>query len=125
MSGFLDFISNIIPITGNSTVDTILFALINIAAFGVAWYITGLIAELIGLERNGMSLIHWVVRIAVYLGLICLLCLIVKLIRWFFSFEWWVYLIIGIVFLHIIGGIIALCLILKKKKKTKEQNTND
>lgn len=121
MAGFLDLISNIVPITGNSTADSILFFFINLGAFAVAWYITGLIAELIGYNPNGMSLIHWIVRIAVYLGLLCLISGVVVFIRWLFSFEWWVYIIVGAAFVLIAGGIVALCIVLKKKKKAKDQ----
>ena len=119
MSGFLDFVSNIVPITGNSVVDSVLFALIGLASFAVAWYITGLLASLVGFNPNGMSLIHWIVRISVWLGLLFIISLIVSFIRWLFSFEWWVYLIILFSLLLLSGGIIALCIALKKKSAKK------
>lgn len=121
MSGFLDFISNIVPITGDSLVDSILFGVIGLIAFGVAWYITGLIAVLIGYDPNGMSLVHWIIRIAIWLGLLWLISAVVSLVRWLFSFEWWVYIIIGCSLLLITGGIATLCIILKKKKTAKTE----
>ena len=120
MASFFDLISNLVPITGNPIADSILFALINIVTFAIAWYITGLIAELIGYDPNGMSLVHWIVRIALYLGLLFLFAGAVKLIRWFLSFEWWVYIIIALVMSLIAGGIVLLCILIKKKTKAKK-----
>ncbi len=121
MGGILDFISSIVPITGNSVIDTILFAVIGTVAFVGAWIITGSLAELIGFDPNGMSLIHWIVRVAIWLGLLFIVSLIVSVIRWFFSFEWWVYIIIGVSLALIACGVIALRIVLEKKKKDKNK----
>ena len=121
MGGFLDFISSIVPITGNSFVDTILFGLIGVVAFVAAWIITGLLAELVGFDSNGMSLLHWVVRIAIWLGLLFVVSLIVSFIRWLFSFEWWVYIILCVSLSLVASRVIALSVVLKKKNKTKKE----
>lgn len=117
MSQFLDFISNLVPITGNSTVDTVLFFIIGAVAFGVAWFITGGLAGALDYDSDAMSFVHWVVRLLIFFGLMGLFIGIVQFIRWFLSFEWWVYLIIGVSILLIAGGIITLVLVSKNKKK--------
>ena len=119
MKQIIDFISNIVPITGNSVADTILFFVIGAIAFAVAWWITGAVASGVDYDSESMSGIHWIVRIVIFLGLLGLCIGIVHLIRWFLSFEWWVYMILGISAALITGGIIFLKLYIKKKKKPK------
>jgi len=119
MKQIIDFISNIVPITGNSVADTILFFVIGAIAFAVAWWITGAVASGVDYDSESMSGIHWIVRIVIFLGLLGLCIGIVHLIRWFLSFEWWVYMILGISAVLITGGIIFLKLYIKKKKKPK------
>lgn len=116
MKQIIDFISNIVPITDNSVADTILFFAIGAIAFAVAWWITGAIASGVDYDSESMSGIHWIVRIVIFLGLLGLCIGIVHLIRWFLSFEWWVYMILGISAALITGGIIFLKFYIKKKK---------
>ncbi len=116
MKQIIDFISNIVPTTGNSVVDTILFFVIGAIAFAAAWWITGAVASGVDYDSESMSGIHWIVRIVIFLGLLGLCIGIVHLIRWFLSFEWWVHLIIGISICLITGGIIFLGIHLRKKK---------
>lgn len=119
MSGFLDFISNLIPITGNSLIDTILFFAIGAVAFFVAWGLTSLVAPVTGYDSEGMSGFHWIIRVIVFVGLMLLCIGIAQLVKWFFSLEWWVYLIIGLSLLHIIAGIIVLRVAHNKKRKAQ------
>lgn len=59
MKSALDFISNICPITGDSLVDTILFAIIAAIAFIVVWKLTGAAAEFSDSYDSGwMSVLH-------------------------------------------------------------------
>lgn len=116
MKQFLDFISNLIPITGDSTADTIIFFVIGAIAFAIAWWITGLVASGVDYDSNGMSGIHWLVRGVIFIGLMLFAIGLTRLIRWFLSFEWWVYLIIGVSICLITGGIIFLRVYLKKKR---------
>ncbi len=116
MKQLLDFISNLIPITGNSTADTILFFVIGAIAFAVAWGITGLVASGVDYDSDAMSGIHWLVRGIIFIGLMLFAIGITHFIRWFLSFDWWVYLIIGISVCLIASGIIFLKVYLKKKK---------
>lgn len=119
MGQFLDFISNIVPITGNSTADTILFFIISAVAFGVAWFITGAIARGLDYDSDAMSLVHWIVRFLIFFGLLGLFIGVVHFIKWFLSFEWWIYLIIGVSVILIISGIAVLKIVSKNKKKGK------
>ena len=116
MKQFLDFISNLIPITGNSMADTIIFFVIGAIAFAVAWWITGAAASAVDYDSDTMSGIHWLVRGIIFVGLMLFAIGLTHLIKWFLSFEWWVYLIIGISIVLVSGGIIFLRLYLKKKK---------
>ena len=120
MKGLIDFLSNLIPITGNDIVDTIIFFVIAFIAFAIAWWITGLVAEDVDYNSSAMSGIHWLVRVAVWMGLVLFAIGIVHLVKWFLSFEWWVYLIIGISLFLIIGSIIFLKIFTKKRKQITE-----
>lgn len=116
MKQLLDFISNLIPITGNSTADTIIFFVIGAIAFAVAWMITGAMASAVDYDSNTMSGIHWLIRGIIFIGLMLFAIGLTHLVKWFLSFEWWVYLIIRISICLVGGGIIFLKVYLKKKK---------
>ena len=116
MGGFLDFIGNIVPITGDSFIDTILFFIIGGIAFSAGWA-AGKLAE--G-DSEGMSCIHWFVRIFVFLGLLTLAIGIVWLVKLIRSIEWWVWIIISVSLIHIIVGAILIHKSRKKKKEFKD-----
>ena len=98
MSGFLDFISNFIELTGNSTADSIILTIIGLIAFLVAFGFVGMIFDALGIyDSDLMSDTHWIVRVIVFLGLSFICIEIAKFIKWLFSFQWWIYLIAGIV----------------------------
>jgi len=64
LSGFLDFISNFIEITGNSTVDSIILTIIGLIAFLVAFGFVGMIFDALGIyDSDLMSDTHWIVRV--------------------------------------------------------------
>lgn len=112
MSGFLDFISNFIEITGNSTADSIILTIIGLIAFLVAFGFVGMIFDALGIyDSDLMSDTHWIVRVIVFLGLSFICIEIAKFIKWLFSFQWWIYLIAGILLI----GIIILVFVLKHK----------
>ena len=121
MGGFLDFIGNIVPITGDSFIDTILFFIIDGIAFSAAWA-AGKLAE--G-DSEAMSCAHWLVRIVVFLGLLMLAIGIVWLVKLILSIPWWVWIIIGISLIHLIVGAILIHKNLKKKKKAKGQTVEE
>ena len=122
MNSIIDIISTICPITGNGVIDTILFATITFIAFKVAWTLTGAFADSLGNHDSGtMSLLHWIIRILVFVGLLSVILGIVHFIRWLLSWPWWGYLIFGVSFLMIAVGIFAF-IFLKKRKKNNGSN---
>ena len=114
MKGILDFISNIVPITGDSLVDTILFLVIGGIAFFIAWNVAGLF----DCDSETKSDIHWFVRIIVFLVLLGLVIGLVWFIRLIASIPWWVWIIIGI---NVIGLIIGIVLLYKRRKNKKQK----
>lgn len=121
MKSVLDFISNICPITGDSLVDTILFAIIAAGAFFVAWMLTGAAADFFGLYNSGwMSALHWIVRLSVFFLLLGIVLGTVNVIRWVGSWPWWGYLILGLGVASVIAGII-LIVAFRKKRHSKDK----
>ena len=116
----IDLIGQLIPITGNSTVDGIIFAIIGAIAASVAFGIVGLIFDVIGIyDADLMSDAHWIVRVLVFAALTWVGVKIAQFINWLLSFQWWVYLIAGVVFV----GMIFLAYYIKHRiSKRKAQN---
>ena len=98
MSKIIDIISELVEITGNETIDSILFIIAGIIAFSVAFDLVGIIFDFIGKYNSDlMSGIHWIIRTIVFIILTTLFVKIFKFFSWLFSFEWWVYLLATIV----------------------------
>lgn len=99
----IDLIGELVSISGNSTVDSIIFAIIGVISFLIAFGIVGLIFDAIGIyDSDLMSDTHWLIRVLVFAGLTWVGVKIAQLIKWLFSFQWWVYVIAGVVFVGII-----------------------
>ena len=99
----IDLIGELVSISGNSTVDSIIFAIIGVISFMIAFGIVGQIFDALGFyDSDLMSDTHWLIRVLVFAGLTWLGVKIAQLIKWLFSFQWWVYLIAGIVLVGII-----------------------
>ena len=99
----IDFIGELVSISGNSTVDSIIFAIIGVISFMIAFGIVGLIFDAIGIyDSDLMSDTHWFIRVLVFAGLTWVGVKVAQLIKWLFSFQWWVYVIVGVVFVGII-----------------------
>ncbi len=115
----IDLIGEFISISGNSTVDSIIFAVIGAISFLVAFGIVGWIFDATGrYDSDLMSDTHWLVRVVVFAGLTWLGVKIAQLIKWLFSFQWWVYVIAGVVF---VGIIILVYYIKHRISKNKAQ----
>ena len=66
-SVIIDLISEFINITGNSTVDTIILALIGIISFSVAFGFVGKFFSIIGkYDKQMMSDLHWGIRVVIF-----------------------------------------------------------
>jgi type III secretory pathway component EscV len=99
----IDLIGELVSISGNSTVDSIIFAIIGVISFMIAFGIVGLIFDALGFyDSDLMSDTHWLIRVLVFAGLTWLGIKIAQLIKWLFSFQWWVYVIVGVIFVGII-----------------------
>ena len=99
----IDLIGELVSISGNSTVDSIIFAIIGVISFMIAFGIVGLIFDALGFyDSDLMSDTHWLIRLLVFVGLTWLGVKIAQLIKWLFSFQWWVYVIAGVVLVGII-----------------------
>lgn len=69
----------------------------------IAFGIVGLIFDAIGIyDSDLMSDTNWLIRVLVFAGLTWVGVKIAQLIKWLFSFQWWVYVIAGVVFVGII-----------------------
>ena len=99
----IDLIGELVSISGNSTVDSIIFAIIGVISFMIAFGIVGLIFDALGFyDSDLMSDTHWSFRVLVFAVLTWVGVKIAQLIKWLFSFQWWVYVIAGVVLVGII-----------------------
>ena len=99
----IDLIGELVEISGNSTIDTIIFAIIGAISLSIAFGLVGIIFDALGFyDSDLMSDTHWSIRLLVFAGLTWLGVKIAQLIKWLFSFQWWVYVIAGIVLVGII-----------------------
>ena len=115
----IDLIGELVSISGNSTVDSIIFAIIGVISFLVAFGIVGWIFDATGrYDSDLMSDTHWLIRVLVFVGLTWIGVKIAQAIKWLFSFQWWVYVIAGVVF---VGIIILLYYIKHRISKSKAQ----
>lgn len=117
----IDLIGEIVQISGNSTIDSIIFAIIGLIAFSIAFDLVGLIFDAIGLyDARIMSDVHWLIRVLVFGLITFILVKIAQFIAWLCSFQWWVYVI---AFVLIIGILVLIYLVkYKSKKKNFTQN---
>ena len=100
----IDLIGEIVQISGNSTIDSIIFAVSGVISFLVAFGIVGWIFDAIGrYDSDLMSDTHWLIRVLVFIALTWGGVKIAQAIKWLFSFQWWVYVIAGFVFVGIIN----------------------
>ena len=99
----IDLIGELVEISGNSTIDTIIFAIIGAISLSIAFGLVGIIFDALGFyDSDLMSDTHWSIRVLVFVGLTWLGVKIAQLIKWLFSFQWWVYVIAGVVLVGII-----------------------
>lgn len=92
----IDLIGELVSISGNSTADSIIFAVIGAISFLVAFGIVGWIFDATGrYDSDLMSDTHWIIRVLVFIALTWLGVKIAQAIKWLFSFQWYVYVIVG------------------------------
>lgn len=99
----IDLIGELVEISGNATVDTILFAIIGALSFAIAFGLVGALFDVLGFyDSDIMSDAHWLIRVTVFAGLTYVGVKVAQFIRWIFSFQWWVYVIVGSVFIGLV-----------------------
>lgn len=99
----IDLIGELVEISGNSTVDGIIFFVIGLISFSVSFGLVGKIFDALGFyDSDIMSDVHWSIRVTVFGGLTYLCIKIAQFITWLFSFQWWVYVIAVIIVVVII-----------------------
>lgn len=122
----IDILSNIIEITGDKTVDGIILAIIGIISFTIAFDVVGFLYRTIKYhDAEGMSKIHWLVRVLIFLGLAAILTAIANKIIWFFSQPWWIILLTFIGLALLILLIVFLVHRHKKKQGGKTADDDD
>lgn len=127
MSKIIDIISELVEITGNGIIDSILFAIAGFIAFSVAFDLVGIIFDFTGnYDSDLMSDAHWLIRTIVFIILTLLFVKIFEFFTWLLSFEWWVYLVatIAIILIVLIAFFIkGKISSLKNKEQIKNKNT--
>lgn len=116
--GIIEFISNIVNITGNPIVDTIIFGIIGVISFSIAFDLVGLIFGSIGkYDSKSMSELHWGIRVFIFAFLTFVLVKIAQFFRWIFTPPQ-VYFLLGIVVFVVL--VVVSLLFYKNKKKIIE-----
>ena len=122
MKELLEFLSNLVQITGNNVADSIIIGVICLISFSVAFGIVGIIFDFLGFyDSDIMSGVHWSIRLIVFLLLTFICLLIVQFIKKILVPYWWVFLIAGLFLI----GIIVLIHILKHKFSKKKKEAED
>jgi len=94
----IELIGELVEISGNPFVDGIIFFVIEVVSFSVAFGLVGKIFDALGFyDSDIMSDVHWLIRVVVFCGLTYMSVKVVQFITWLFSFQWWVYLIAGVI----------------------------
>lgn len=91
----IELVSSIVEISGNPTLDTVLFGIIGFISFSIAFGLVGVIFDSIGFyDSDVMSDVHWIIRIIVFVSLTWILVKIFQFFAWLLSFPWYVYIVI-------------------------------
>lgn len=107
-----------VNITGNTTIDGVLFAFIAMVSFSIAFDLVGKLFDALGFyDAKLMSECHWTIRTIIF---VLLTLGFIQIVRWVDSllhYQWWVYVlfVVGILVL------IALTVYLKWKKRNKKK----
>ncbi|WP_264230251.1 topoisomerase DNA-binding C4 zinc finger domain-containing protein [Acholeplasma laidlawii] len=108
----IEFISNIVNITGNALVDTIIFSVIGIISASVSFGLVGALFQLTGkYNSKDMSDMHWGLRVIIFVILTFVLVKIAEFIRWLLVPPA-LYYLIAFAVVAVIG--VVLLLIFKK-----------
>lgn len=113
-AGIIEFISNIVNITGNPIADTIIFAVIGSISGSLAFGFVEMLFDFTGkYNSKDMSDLHWGVRVFIFVLLTIVLVKIAQFLRWIFSAPQ-VYFLLG--FMVFVILVVVLILLYKNKK---------
>lgn len=117
-AGIIEFISNIVNITGNPIADTIIFAVIGSISGSLAFGFVEMLFDFTGkYNSKDMSDMHWGVRVFIFVLLTFVLVKIAQFLRWIFSVPQ-VYFLLGSIVLIVL--VVVAILVYKSKKNITE-----
>ncbi len=109
------------PISGNVEIDQVLYIIIGVIAFVVAFDLVGIIFDFFGCyDSKLMSEAHWGIRLAVLMSISWILRKVFEFIDWLFSFPFWVYICITV---FIILVVILVYYINYRNRKLRNTST--
>lgn len=116
--GIIEFISNIVNITGNPMADTIIFAVIGSISGSLAFGFVEMLFDFTGkYNSKDMSDMHWGVRVFIFVLLTFVLVKIAQFLRWIFSAPQ-VYFLLGLIVLIVL--VVVAILVYKSRKNITE-----
>jgi amino acid permease len=122
-SAIIEIISSLVEISGNATLDTILFAIIAFISFSIAFGLVGAIFDALGFyDSDLMSDTHWVIRVAVFALITWILVKVFQFFAWLLSFQWWVYVIAILLIVTVV--LITYAIKYKYRKNVNEPSKN-
>jgi ABC-type Fe3+-siderophore transport system permease subunit len=120
-AGIIEFISNIVNITGNPIADTVIFAIIGSISASIAFGFVKILFNFTGKHNfKDMSDVHWGVRVFIFALLTFILVKIAQFFRWLFTPPQ-AYCLIG----SIIIIILAIIFTIKHRSKKNIQVDNN
>lgn len=112
----IELISNFVDITGNPTIDTVIFLFIGIISGLIAFGLVGFISKITGnYNSRSMSDLHWSIRFILFAAMTYLFVLIARAIKWVFTPPG-LYYLIGVVVIIIS----VICILIFKKPVNEE-----
>lgn len=123
-AGIIEFISNIVNITGNPIADTIIFAIIGSISASIAFGFVEALFDFTGkYNSKDMSDVHWGVRVFIFALLTFILVKIAQFFRWLFTPPQ-LYFLIGFIVLAILL-VVSLLVYKNRKNLTEGEKTTE
>lgn len=103
MKILFDLLTDNYPITGNPETDQVLYIIIGLIAFSVAFGLVGIIFDFFGYyDSQLMSDVHWGIRLVIFIGLSWIFKKAFEVLSWLFSFSTWVYIILILILIGVL-----------------------
>ncbi len=122
----IDLVREMIEISGNPAVDSIIFSIIAGISSAIAFGLVGVIFDELGVyDSNVMSDANGFIKVIVFFGLTYVGVKIARIIQWLFGFRWWVYVIAGVVFIGIVFLVYHIKRRIAQRKARKKQRIEE